>query len=38
MRVPAVVYSSARLLEDIRRDQTLAQACNVACLPGIQGR
>ena len=38
MRVPAVVYSSARLLEDIRRDQTLAQACNVACLPGIQVR
>jgi tRNA-splicing ligase RtcB len=38
MRVPAVVYASARLLEDIRRDQTLAQARNVACLPGIQGR
>jgi tRNA-splicing ligase RtcB len=35
MRVPAVVYSSARLLEDIRRDQTLTQARNVACLPGI---
>jgi tRNA-splicing ligase RtcB (3'-phosphate/5'-hydroxy nucleic acid ligase) len=35
MRVPAVVYSSARLLEDIRRDQTLIQARNVACLPGI---
>ena len=35
MRVPAVVYSSARLLEDIRKDQTLAQARNVACLPGI---
>jgi tRNA-splicing ligase RtcB len=36
MRVPAVVYSSARLLEDIRRDQTLVQARNVACLPGIE--
>ena len=36
MRVPAVVYASARLLEDIRRDQTLAQARNVACLPGIE--
>jgi tRNA-splicing ligase RtcB len=35
MRVPAVVYSSARLLEDIRRDQTLVQARNVASLPGI---
>jgi tRNA-splicing ligase RtcB len=36
MKVPAVIYSSARLLDDIRRDQTLAQACNVACLPGIE--
>jgi len=36
MRVPAVIYSSARLLTDIRRDQTLAQARNVACLPGIE--
>ena len=35
MRVPAVVYASDRLLDDIRRDQTLAQARNVACLPGI---
>ncbi len=35
MRVPAVVYASARLIEDIRRDQTLSQARNVACLPGI---
>jgi tRNA-splicing ligase RtcB len=38
MKVPAVIYASARLLEDIRRDQTLGQARNVACLPGIQGR
>jgi tRNA-splicing ligase RtcB len=35
MKVPAVVYASARLLEDIRHDQTLVQARNVACLPGI---
>jgi tRNA-splicing ligase RtcB len=35
MRVPAVVYTSDRLLDDLRRDQTLAQARNVACLPGI---
>ncbi|HSA97320.1 MAG TPA: RtcB family protein, partial [Acidobacteriota bacterium] len=35
MRVPAVIYSSVRLLQDIRRDQTLTQARNVACLPGI---
>ena len=38
MRVPAVVYSSARLLDDMRRDQTLVQARNVACLPGIERR
>jgi len=36
MRVPALIYSSARLLEDIRRDMTLTQARNVACLPGIE--
>ncbi len=36
MKVPAVVYSSARLLDDMRRDQTLVQARNVACLPGIE--
>jgi len=36
MKVPAVIYSSARLLDDIRRDQTLVQARNVACLPGIE--
>jgi tRNA-splicing ligase RtcB len=35
MRVPAVVYASDRLLDDLRRDQTLTQARNVACLPGI---
>jgi tRNA-splicing ligase RtcB len=35
MRVPAVIYASARLIEDIRRDQALVQARNVACLPGI---
>jgi len=38
MRVPAVVYASARLLQDMRRDQTLVQARNVACLPGIERR
>jgi len=38
MKVPARVYASARLLEDIRRDQTLVQARNVACLPGIVRR
>ncbi|MEW5899952.1 MAG: RtcB family protein [Acidobacteriota bacterium] len=36
MRVPARIYASARLLETIKRDLTLQQARNVACLPGIQ--
>ena len=36
MMVPAVIYSSARLLEAVRRDMTLIQARNVACLPGIE--
>jgi tRNA-splicing ligase RtcB len=38
MKVPAVIYASGRLMEDIRRDQTLTQARNVACLPGILER
>ena len=38
MRVPAVIYASARLMADMRRDQTLTQARNVACLPGIERR
>lgn len=36
MRVPAVIYTSSKLLESIKRDKTLLQAQNVACLPGIQ--
>jgi tRNA-splicing ligase RtcB len=36
MKVPAVVYASSRLLESVRKDLTLQQARNVACLPGIQ--
>ncbi|MDH4196287.1 MAG: RtcB family protein, partial [Candidatus Aminicenantes bacterium] len=36
MRVPARIFSSARLLEQAKRDLTLTQARNVACLPGIQ--
>jgi len=36
MRVPTIIYSSQNLLEGVRRDQTLNQARNVACLPGIQ--
>lgn len=36
MRVPVVIYTSSKLLESIKRDKTLFQAQNVACLPGIQ--
>jgi tRNA-splicing ligase RtcB len=36
MRVSTIIYSSERLMEGVRRDQTLQQARNVACLPGIQ--
>jgi tRNA-splicing ligase RtcB len=36
MRVPALIYASAKLLADVKRDKTLDQARNVACLPGIQ--
>lgn len=35
MKVPAVIYASAGLLEAVKRDMTLMQARNVACLPGI---
>lgn len=36
MRVPVLIYTSSKLLESIKRDKTLFQAQNVACLPGIQ--
>lgn len=36
MMVSAVIFASARLLDTVRKDQTLQQARNVACLPGIQ--
>jgi len=35
MKVPTIIYSSQNLLEGVRRDLTLKQARNVACLPGI---
>jgi len=37
MRVPARIYASEALLGGIRGDRSLAQACNVAHLPGIVG-
>jgi tRNA-splicing ligase RtcB len=36
MRVSATIYASEKLLASVRRDLTLQQARNVACLPGIQ--
>jgi tRNA-splicing ligase RtcB len=38
MRTDAMIYANERLLEAIRRDQSLEQAANVAMLPGIVGR
>ncbi len=37
MRTDVVVYASAALMEQIRKDQSLTQAMNVATLPGIVG-
>ncbi len=36
MNVPARVYASEELLETIKEDSTLEQACNMAKLPGVQ--
>src|SRR5215831_7444011 len=38
MRTDAVIYANERLLQAIRRDQSLEQAANVAMMPGIVGR
>jgi len=36
MRVPARIYVSEKMLEDIFRDRSLDQLINLTCLPGIQ--
>ncbi len=36
MKVPARVYASEKMLEDIFRDRSLEQLVNVSTLPGIQ--
>ncbi|MBI4250748.1 RtcB family protein [Candidatus Uhrbacteria bacterium] len=36
MRVPACVYATEHMLDDIRRDRSMDQLINVATLPGIQ--
>jgi tRNA-splicing ligase RtcB len=38
MRTDALIFANERLMEAIRRDQSLEQAANVAMLPGIVGR
>jgi len=36
MRVPARIYVSEKMLEDVFRDRSLDQLINLTCLPGIQ--
>jgi len=36
MKVPAIIYSSDKLIGNVKGDKTLEQVKNVACLPGIQ--
>ena len=38
MRTEGLVYADERMLADIRKDESLKQVANVACLPGIVGR
>lgn len=38
MRTSGVIYASAKMLGDIKRDNALEQVANVAMLPGIMGR
>jgi tRNA-splicing ligase RtcB len=37
MRTHGVVYADEKMMESIRRDQSLNQVANVAWLPGIVG-
>jgi tRNA-splicing ligase RtcB len=37
MRTDVIIYASKELIEQIRKDQSLEQAMNVATLPGIVG-
>jgi tRNA-splicing ligase RtcB len=36
MNVPARIYASEKLLDNIKEDDTLGQACNMAQLPGVE--
>ncbi len=35
MRVPGIVYTSAKMLDQLRKEEALTQVANVASLPGI---
>lgn len=37
MRTEGLVFASPRMMQDLLREQALAQVCNVATLPGIVG-
>jgi tRNA-splicing ligase RtcB len=37
MRTDGIIYTDGRMLDDIRKDQSLVQVANVAWLPGIEG-
>ena len=38
MKTDGIVYADERMFSDIRKDQSLIQVENVACLPGIVGQ
>ncbi|MBT6995290.1 RtcB family protein [Candidatus Woesearchaeota archaeon] len=38
MNVPVKIFASEKILEKIKKDDSIQQAKNVACMPGIQGR
>ena len=38
MRTEGLVYADEKMLANIRKDESLKQVANVACLPGIVGR
>ena len=37
MLTDGIVYASGEMMEEIKRDKSLQQVANVACLPGIVG-
>ncbi|MFH0925405.1 MAG: RtcB family protein [bacterium] len=37
MKTDGIVYANEKMLEDIKKDFSLGQVANVACLPGIVG-